>query len=217
MTRIHPQKSRVTAPNKPASPRATGVLRAEVIDCSSEDFVLVRLHRRTPEEVLRAELAVPHYEASLGDRVLVQEGEDCLFVIGVLGPARRRPRASLLPGLTATFREGEGVELRAIEGDLTLSAKGRVALRADVEIAAVSPEVRVEATAMLVEAGRHELSAARVVERAGDVYRHAEGLAETTAGRARTIVTGDNDLCAGRTTITSDEDTVVDGERVLLG
>lgn len=221
MSKTRPQKPREAAgPDSAPGPRArpyTGIVTAEVLGVSGEDAVLLRLHRSTPEEVFPAELSVPHYEAAPGDRVLAQRGEEGWFVIGVLGAARRRPLAHVLPGVTATFREGEGVELRATEGDLTLSAPGRVALRADAEIEARAPAIHVEATSMLVQAGRHELCAARVVERAGDVYRHAEGLVETTADRARTLVTGEHDLCAGRTTLTSDADTVVDGERVLLG
>jgi Protein of unknown function (DUF3540) len=221
MSSPRPDRSRNPAAPAPApspGPHSyTGTLRAEVLDLSGDDAVLVRLHRSTPEEVIRAELAVPHYEPAAGDRVLVTRGEEGWFVLGVLGAARRRPLTHLGPGLTATYREGAGVELRVAEGDLTLVAPGRVTLRAGTEVETVSPTVRIEATSMLVSAGRHELCAERVVERAGDVYRHAEGLVEVTAERARTLVTGDHDLCAGRTTITSDADTIVDGKRVLLG
>lgn len=195
----------------------TVAIRAEVLDLSGDDHVLVRLHRATPEEVFPAELAVPHYEPAAGDRVLVVHGDEGWFVTGVLGAARRRPLTHLAPGLTATFREGTGVELRVAEGDLTLSAPGRVVVRADAEVEMAAPAVRVEATSVVVSTGRHELQAERVVERAGDVYRHAEGLVEVTADRARTLITGAHELCAGRTTITSDADTVVDGKRVLLG
>lgn len=74
-------------------------------------------------------------------------------------------------------------------------------------------------TAPLVteSAGRRELVAERVVERATDVYRQVSGLLQTTASRARTLVEGDHDLCAGRTNISSNEDTSIDGKRVLLG
>jgi hypothetical protein len=58
---------------RPARPRssatfvsAPGPFRAEVLDLSGDDAVLVRLHRATPEEVIRAELAVPHHEPTAG-------------------------------------------------------------------------------------------------------------------------------------------------------
>ena len=184
-----------SAPSRrPPSPAArAGLLRAEVLDPGDGDTVLVRLCRAAMDEVLTAEIALPHYAPAAGDSVLVERGSDGWFVLGALGAARRR-----LPS-----------ELSVAEGDLTLSAPGRIVLRAEV--------VHTSSSEVLVEAGRSEVRAARLVERAGEAYRHVEGLLETTAGRARTLVRGDHDQHAGRTTITSEDDTLVDGKRVLLG
>jgi hypothetical protein len=110
-----------------------------------------------------------------------------------------------------------GVELRVAQGDLTLAAAGRILLRAGSEVVTTAEVVRTTASLVVESAGRRELVAERVVERASDVYRQVSGLLQTTAGRARTLVEGDHDLCAGRTSIASDEDTSIDGKRVLLG
>jgi hypothetical protein len=88
-------------------------------------------------------------------------------------------------------------------GDLTLSAPGgRIALRA---------------SEIVCDAGRFELRADRILERAGDVYREVEGLLQTRAERVRALVRGTFQLFAKRAQVVAEEDASVDGKRVLLG
>lgn len=164
-------------------------------------------------EVLKAEIAVVGYVPAVGDRVLVERSDDGCFVLGVLGAARRRRPENEM--ITAVRTEA-GVELRAREGDLTLSAPGRVVLRAS-EVETTADLVQTTASEVVTKAGRVEVEASRVVERAGDIYHHVEGLAELQAGRARTLIEGAYQLAARETTVQSDEDTIIDGKRVLLG
>lgn len=94
-------------------------------------------------------------------------------------------------------------EIEAPAGDLVLSApKGKIALRA----------LEVEC-----EAGRIELRADRIFERARDLYRDVEGLLQTRAERVRTLATGAYQLFAKRVNVQAEEDAAVDGKRVLLG
>lgn len=146
--------------------------RAEVVDVEP-DAVIVRPAQE--QESFRAELAVIGYEAARGDVVLVCGGEDGLFVIGVLGSARRR--------------------VAAPASELELTASERIVLRAPVL----------------------EIEASRVVERAEDTYRYASGASHVAAGTQRTVVEGACEVVAGRTSIVSEEDTTIDGARVLLG
>jgi hypothetical protein len=94
-------------------------------------------------------------------------------------------------------------EIAAPKGDLLLSAPhGKIALRAqEVEC----------------EAGRIELRADRIFERARDIYRDVEGLLQTRAERVRTLATGAYQLFAKRVNVLAEEDAAVDGKRVLLG
>jgi hypothetical protein len=94
-------------------------------------------------------------------------------------------------------------EIAAPKGDLVLSAPhGKIALRAqEVEC----------------EAGRIELRADRIFERARDLYRDVEGLLQTRAERVRTLATGAYQLFAKRVNVLAEEDAAVDGKRVLLG
>jgi hypothetical protein len=94
-------------------------------------------------------------------------------------------------------------EIAAPKGDLVLSAPhGKIALRArEVEC----------------EAGRIELRADRIFERARDIYRDVEGLLQTRAERVRTLATGAYQLFAKRVNVVAEEDAAVDGKRVLLG
>jgi hypothetical protein len=201
-----------TRPKLAGAP-ARGPLRAEVLDVIDEDTVSVRASAAPTAEVLVAEVAVPGYAPAVGDRVLVERAADGCFVLGVLGEARRRaPEGALVTAV----REDGGVEIRARDGDLLLSAAGRVVLRG-TEVETSAELVRTTASEVVTAAGRVEVEAARVVERAGDAYRRVEGLAELQAGRARTLVEGAYQLAARRTTVQSDEDTIIDGKRVLLG
>ncbi len=201
------------ARQKLSAPPARGIVRAEVLDLIDEDTVSVRASATPTAEVLRAEIAVLGYAPSVGDRVLIDRVDDGWIVLGVLGAARRRTSQS---ELFSAVRTETGVELRVREGDLTLSARGRIVLRAS-EVETAADLVQTTASEVVTKAGRVEVEASRVVERAGDTYRHVEGLAELQAGRARTLIEGAYQLAAKRTTVQSDEDTIIDGKRVLLG
>jgi hypothetical protein len=183
-----------------------------VLDVIDADTVLVRAAEARATEVLRAEVAAIGYAPVVGDRVVVQPGDDAFFVTGALGDARRRAAG----GMVATVSEHGGVVLRVPAGDLTLSAAGRIVLRAG-EVETVAEIVHTTASEVVTRAGRLEVEATRIVERAGDRYQKVEGLDEIQAGRARTLVEGSHDLAARRVTVASDEDTVIDGRRVLLG
>lgn len=191
-----------------------------------------------------ARVAIPGYAPAEGDRVLVQPTADAgLYVIGVVR-ASRPPTVTTPSGASATA-DGDAIALRdragrvvatldgasgelrlAAEGDLRLSAPaGRVLIDAagDVEIASggrLSERARsivVAAESAAYAIGHFELSAERIVERTTDALRTATGLVETRAKHARTLVTRTFELMSRRTSITSEEDTRVDGKRVLLG
>ncbi|MBK8258831.1 MAG: DUF3540 domain-containing protein [Polyangiaceae bacterium] len=219
-------KARTTSPKKERgvremdarTPLVSGApASARVLSVEGPDHVLVRLDRKAAEEVLRAQIAVMGYSACEGDRVLVTPGEEELYVVGVLGDARRRVSASLGPNLTVRSVGENAVELIAEVGDLTLSAKGKVTLNAGVELVTEAPKVSTTANEVVEHVGRHERTAERIVESAQNVFTNVTELLQTTAGRTRTIVEGDCDVHAGRTAIVSSEDTLIDGKRVLLG
>lgn len=99
----------------------------------------------------------------------------------------------------------------APDGDLVLAApKGRVLIESTVAVETSAPSVE-------VRAGRWALHAERIFENAVDSYREVSGLAQLRAHRARTLVKDAWRLLAGRTSIVSEEDTAIDGKRVLLG
>ena len=102
---------------------------------------------------------------------------------------------------------GERIELDAPE----IIAQGR-----DVTLAAAR-RLELEAPEATVEGGRWELRAERVVVRALDLLEQVERLYETRAGSWRRLVRRSAELVAQRTTIRSELETRVDGQRVLLG
>ena len=128
-----------------------------------------------------------------------------------------------------TVRDVEGVivarydattrELRIANerGDVVLHAAGNLRLSADGDVEIAGKKLRASADEARFQVGVWELTTERVFERATDVYREVSGLLRTRAGRLRTIVKGAVQLFGQRTEIVSKEDTVIDGERVLLG
>ena len=59
--------------------------------------------------------------------------------------------------------------------------------------------------------------AERILERANNVFRTVEGVIDTRAGRLRSLARETTQVRSGATSITSKEDTFIDGRRVLLG
>jgi hypothetical protein len=186
-----------------------------------------------PEVPARA--AVAPATLAVGDRVVVLQG-DRHYVVGVLhtAPPREIRTASgataAVDDDTLTLRDADGrtllrydaatgaLTLETAAGDLRLAAPaGRVVLDARDAVAIRSERLEATVREALWSAGRWELRAARVAERAGQVVRDVEGVLTTRAERARTIVRGAYDLLAGRAKLASREDTVIDGKRVLLG
>lgn len=110
-------------------------------------------------------------------------------------------------------------ELRIVNerGNVVLHAAGNLRLSADgeIEIAAKSLQAKLDEAKWHV--GVWELTSERVFEKATDAYHEVSGLLRTRAGRLRTLVRGAVQLFGKRTEIVSEEDTVIDGERVLLG
>jgi hypothetical protein len=107
---------------------------------------------------------------------------------------------------------GQAVASYSQQGGLRI-----IAQQGDITIAAPQGRVIIEARELVHNVGKWELRAQRLVERVVDAYRDASGIAETRSGRLRCIVDGALQMLAARTSITSDEDTTIDGKRVLLG
>ena len=140
--------------------------------------------------------------------------------------------------LLVRYEDGNA-EIFAPGGDLTLAAPGKLLLRsgsdvcidaprrleitadlADLKVSQVRVVAQRVATAVTAVAHRvehYELTAERLVERARDAFRDVSGTFQARLGRSRTIVEDVNATHARRQVITSEQDTTIDGERILLG
>jgi hypothetical protein len=92
-------------------------------------------------------------------------------------------------------------ESRVVTGRATVTAE-RIATAASV---------------LTQQVERFELTATRLVEKTRDSFRDASDLAQTRAGRVRTVVKNAYALFARRTSVTSKEETSIDGSKILLG
>lgn len=123
------------------------------------------------------------------------------------------------------YRDGNA-EVHVPAGDLDLCAAGSVRLRAgkNVQIEAPNGELsthvdslKFRARSLLNEVERYQLNAGRIVERSHEVFQHVAGLMQRRIGRMRSLVQGGYTLESERTTLLSEEDTVIDGKRIHLG
>lgn len=85
------------------------------------------------------------------------------------------------------------------------------------EATVLAERIATTAAQIVSTAGRMEVQAERLIERARDVYREVDGLLQTRARRARSLIRDAYQLVSGRTSLISKKETSIDGERVLLG
>lgn len=240
-----------------ASGVETGAIEAVVTEVEGDGPIRVRSTKRG-RRAIAARVSVLGYRPSVGDRVVVLEGANEAFVVGVLHAAhglelRTDAGASAkIEGSSIVVRDGDGsivatydgstreTRIVADHGDLVLAApSGKVVVSAGTDVSlqasgaiettsnrvsvhAEHSSVNVERAELVARAvtslvGRWELRAQRLVEHAVDAYRDVDGVLQTRAGRMRTVVQGAYRVLARRTDILSQEDSVIDGKRVLLG
>lgn len=209
------------------SPRDYGLREARV-SCVAGKRVRVRPTAEPSSGELEARVAVPGYQPCPGDRVLVHQGDAVrAYLVGVLH-ATSSPTIATPAGATASvvdeliaLRAADGTLLAAYDaarGELVLAAPEHLKLRAPGgRVSLEAAELAVRASVVTWAVGHWELGADRIVERTRDAFRHVEGILETRARRARTLVDRTLELVARRTSVTSEEDTHIDGKRVLLG
>jgi hypothetical protein len=121
-----------------------------------------------------------------------------------LSAGRDEPQLRLSP--KATELSGEALSLRGRSLELAADALSLVART----LASKALETK-------HDAGRWEVSAGTSVERARESFREVVGLAHTRVGRAKTLVSELFSVRAKRSELTSEDDTVIDGRKVLLG
>lgn len=140
-------------------------------------------------------------------------------------------------GRSVIYAPSGDLELRADHGSVSFVARDAVRLRGEreVEIAtrnltttAARAEVTLDegrliarALRTVVEDGLHTavrwtLEAQRIVERSKDVYREAEGLSQTRAGRMRHVVASTFHLLAARAVMKAEEDLKLKADKIHL-
>ena len=184
--------------------------------------------------VVQDELADSHIETASGasaevhgDTVVVRDPNGAIVV---QYDAAKGTATIAAPGGDLRLAAPKGKVVIDAGTDLELSARAKasihsVELEANADLTRLhskaldlaSGAIEASAQTVVIGVGRWNMTAERVIERASDVYRNIEGVIETRAGRLRSLVRGMTQMRSGTTSITSKEDTSVDGRRVLLG
>lgn len=111
-------------------------------------------------------------------------------------------------------RAGGAMEVRAAR--LTVDA-GEASAVVKGPLTVLAQQIATSAEILTQNVSRFELTATRLVEKTRDAFRDTSDLAQTRVGRARTIVGDVYALFSRRTTMVSNEDTSIDGRKILLG
>lgn len=151
-----------------------------------------------------AEIVAPSGDLRLSapeGRVVLESGREVVLSVGA-----NKDAPQLRIGTSAVEVEADRVEVK--------SRVGRVV--AD-QASVLAHRLTTTATSLTQTVERFELTATQIVERARDTFRETTELAQTRAGRVRTIVQDLYSLYSKRTALQSEEETSVDGKKVLLG
>ncbi|MSP24430.1 MAG: DUF3540 domain-containing protein [Myxococcales bacterium] len=112
--------------------------------------------------------------------------------------------------------DGRTGELVLSADDLRLTARGKIVVEGQsLELRAARITAESHETEWRTQ--RWEVTAGLMIERAANVLRSASELYEQRATHARTLVSETLELLAGRATLSSRDDTRIDGKRVRLG
>ncbi len=163
-----------------------------------------------------AEIAAPRGDLVLSapsGRVVVQSGLDVALEAG-RDVVQKGGRAVTLSAAGQEVRlDPGGAEVKADR----LSVEARSARAVLGEVALFARAIATTAERVAVAAGDYERMAERVTERARDSLREITDLAEERAGRVRAVVRGVYALTSRRTVMASEDETSIDGSRILLG
>jgi hypothetical protein len=167
-----------------------------------------------------AEIAAPAGDLTLAapeGRVTVRAGRD--IALSAAGELSQRAGQSVVLAVGAgdaapQLRVGAATtELEAERLEVKVDSAHVAAGQATV----LAQRIATTATALVQNVERLELTATRLIEKTRDAFRDTSDLAQTRAGRVRTVVSDVFALFSRRTTMASDEETSIDGSKILLG
>lgn len=146
--------------------------------------------------VMRSALDV---EVEAARDVVHRAGRDVQLAAG-----RAEPQVHIEPRTTSV--SGERLRVDAKQAEVTAGT-----------VTTVARAIATTADHVAIAAEKYELTAARLFEKSKDTFREVADLAQTRAGRVRTVVASLFSLHARRTVVASKEDTSIDGRKILLG
>lgn len=140
---------------------------------------------------LTARMAMPiPYSAAVGDELLVLGEGEHAYVVGVL--------------------RGAGSTRLDLEGDVEISASGKLGLRAGSGVTIDAPQVQVRTDRLSMLAGR-------VTEAYGSVRKTVRELLMVRAGEQQTFVDGTSHLQAKNARMLSESKVTINGKEIFLG
>ena len=178
----------MTNANAPETPE--GFLGPARVVAVAAGRIEAQLGESGPTREVRLGMSFP-YTPAPGDELLVIEGRDACYAVGVLSATR--PQALSFQG---------DVDVHAVGGTLTLSGEEGVDLEA--------PRLTLRGETLRTFAGS-------VSEKADEAYRWVKGLLTVRAGQAQRVVDGEDHSRSERTVILAKGTVKIDGSYLNLG
>ena len=165
-----------------------------------------------------AEIAAPSGDLRLSapeGRVVIESALDVALRSGrdVHIETARRFEVSTPAAATSLSLDAKRAVLHAPHVEVTSKTARLATSRATV----LARSIAVTAETLAQTVVKYELTAERLVEKTKDSFRDASDLAQTRAGRLRTIVKDVLSMHARRSVLVSTDETSIDGKKVLLG
>ena len=165
-----------------------------------------------------AEIAAPSGDLRLSapeGRVVIESALDVALRSGrdVHIEAARRFDVSTSASTTSLSLDAKRATVHAPHVEVTSKTARLATSRATV----LARSIAVTAESLAQTVVKYELTAERLVEKTKDSFRDASDLAQTRAGRLRMIVKDVLSMHARRSVLVSEDETSIDGKKVLLG
>jgi hypothetical protein len=165
-----------------------------------------------------AEIAAPSGDLRLSapeGRVVIESALDVALRSGrdVHIETARRFDVSTAGAATSLSLDAKRATVHAPHVDVTSKTARLATSRATV----LARSIAVTAESLAQTVVKYELTAERLVEKTKDSFRDASDLAQTRAGRLRMIVKDVLSMHARRSVLVSEDETSIDGKKVLLG
>lgn len=153
-----------------------------------------------------------HYEAG---KITIAPARGDLELVAPAGRIVMRAALDVTVEAGRDVSHKAGRKLRVDASEIEATSKATTLSSNDTTL--LTRRLATTAENVLVSCSRYEVRATRLVQKAKEMFRDVDDLAQDRLGRVRTIVRDVYSLATRRSVMKSEEETSIDGSQILLG